>query len=98
MNGTPLDQWLLDWTDWNLEHLKASSEGDAAMATLNTDQAQPIVVTLELAGLPIECPNCGAPAPDGQWALGSYRGLLNVICPGCYMSVAPVRAIAAKED
>ena len=61
------------------------------------EQHGPITITLPLAGLPAECPHCGAPAPDGEWALGMVGIILTVVCPRCWTKVAPVRAIAGPS-
>ena len=61
------------------------------------EQHGPITITLPLTGLPAECPHCGAPAPDGEWALGMVGIILTVVCPRCWTKVAPVRAIAGPS-
>ena len=58
------------------------------------EQHGPITITVPLAGLPQDCPHCGASPGDG-WALGSFKGILQVICPQCFTAIAPVRAVAA---
>lgn len=56
-------------------------------------------VTVTLTGLPSECPNCHAPAPaDGLWVLSTIGHLLHVVCPSCWISVAPVKAVAGDGD
>ena len=62
------------------------------------EQTGPIVITVSLAGLPMLCPHCGAPAPDGQWGVGVHGNLLHVVCPRCFTPVVPVRAVASKEE
>jgi hypothetical protein len=56
------------------------------------EQTGPITVTVTLTGLPANCPHCAAYPPDRQWALGSFKGVLQVICPLCFTAIAPVRA------
>ena len=61
------------------------------------DQVGPITVTLQLGGLPANCPHCAAYPPDGHWALSPVGHVIHVICPRCFTAIAPVRVVAAPE-
>lgn len=63
-----------------------------------SETAQAVAVTLSLTGLPDTCPHCEERPLDGIWVLRSYRTLLEVACPWCHVTVAPVRAVTADRS
>ena len=58
---------------------------------------QAVTVTLALNGLPDTCPHCDHQPRDGTWLLGVHNLQLAVQCPECFVTAAPVRAVAAED-
>ena len=56
---------------------------------------QPII-RVPLPDIPGQCGDCGHVTED--WPLAVYGGRLNVTCPACFCIVAPVVAIAVKDN
>ena len=51
---------------------------------------------LPVPRVPERCGDCGY--VGAEWPLGVFGGRLNVTCPACFCIVAPVVAVAVKDN